>query len=84
MEVTDRGAAYFVRDNGIGFDSDYEKSIFEPFLRLHSEQDYPGSGVGLSTASRIVERHQGQMWATGEPGKGATFYFTLSSGEKDA
>ena len=76
-EDTDRGPAYFVRDNGIGFDPDEVKQIFEPFHRLHGQREYPGVGVGLSTAIRIAKRHHGQMWAVGSPGMGATFYFTL-------
>ena len=82
MQNTDRGRAYFVRDNGIGFDQDHAKALFEPFLRLHSDDEYPGTGVGLSTAARIAERHNGQMWAVGTPGTGATFYFTLGGTPK--
>jgi light-regulated signal transduction histidine kinase (bacteriophytochrome) len=77
MEQTDRGPAYYVRDNGIGFDPSHSATLFQPFLRLHSEDEYAGSGVGLATAARIIERHHGEIWAIGQPGVGATFYFTL-------
>lgn len=79
---TDGRTEYFVKDDGSGFDPRSSNRLFQPFQRLHSPTDFPGSGIGLATVKRIVQRHGGEVRAQGMIEKGATFYFTLGSSEK--
>jgi len=77
VKIKDKEKVFFVKDNGIGFDMVFYKKLFNPFQRLVTGDEYAGTGIGLATAARVIQRHKGKIWAESQPGAGATFYFSI-------
>jgi PAS domain S-box-containing protein len=77
QRIIDGERVFFVKDNGIGFDAKFAANIFQPFSRMHNENEFEGMGIGLATVQLIIEKHKGGIWIEAKPGEGATFFFTL-------
>jgi len=82
IEIGASNGGFFVRDHGVGFEMEFADKIFRPFERLVTEKEFPGTGIGLANAARIVNRHGGTLTVDASPGNGATFYFTLPEGQE--
>ena len=78
MRVEGGETAYFIRDDGVGFDPTFAKRLLQPFQRFHSSADFEGTGIGLAIVEHVVRHHGGRIWADSSPGNGATFFFTLA------
>jgi two-component system, chemotaxis family, sensor kinase Cph1 len=78
----EREHIFYVQDNGIGIAPEYADEIFAAFRRLHDRDEFPGTGLGLATCARIVERHRGRIWVESNPGEGSTFYFTFPTSDR--
>ena len=77
MERLNGEQVYYVKDNGVGFDEKYQEKLFKPFERLHNDPRFEGTGIGLATVARAVQKMGGEVWANSSPGEGATFFFKL-------